>query len=115
MTDVQHRLGVKNMSHLVRKEIQGIWENKYPTEKHIKKYKRSEKELDTLSTNSSPSIKYVCSDLMGKIIKNCHGVRHSNDGINKMEKRNQRENFRILLGFKENDIHKESVFKSNNK
>ena len=50
MIDVQHGLHVKNISHLVRKEIQGIYENKYPTEEQIRKYKHSEKELDTLST-----------------------------------------------------------------
>ena len=41
---------------------------------------------------------------MDKIIKNCSGVKRCNDGINIMEKTNQRVNFRILLGFKENDI-----------
>ena len=41
---------------------------------------------------------------MEKIIKNCRGVKRCNDGINKMEKTNQRDNFRILLVFKENGI-----------
>ena len=31
-------------------------------------------------------------------------MKKGNDGVNRMEKRNQRENFRSLLGFKENDI-----------
>ena len=38
------------------------------------------------------------------MIKNCRGVKRRNDDINKMEKTNQRDNFRMLLGFKENDI-----------
>ena len=38
------------------------------------------------------------------IIKNCRGVKRRNGGINKADKESQRENFRILLGFKENDI-----------
>ena len=46
----------------------------------------------------SNKIKYVRSDLMEKIIINCRGVKKSNrDNTN-------RENFRILLGFKENDL-----------
>ena len=46
------------------------------------------------------------------VIKNCRRV---NDGINKTEKENQRENFRFLLRFKENDIYESkesSVLKS---
>ena len=49
-------------------------------------------------------IKYICSDLMEKIIKNCRGVKNCNDDIDKEEKEKQRDNFRILLGFRENDI-----------
>ena len=37
-------------------------------------------------------------------IKNCGGVKKCNDGINRMKKEEQRDNFRVLLGFKENDI-----------
>ena len=39
-----------------------------------------------------------------KIIKNCRGVKKCNDGINRIEKGKQRENFRALLGFKGHDI-----------
>ena len=46
----------------------------------------------------SNKIKYVHSDLMKKIIKNCRGVKKSN------KYKTNRKNFRILLGFKENDI-----------
>ena len=37
---------------------------------------------------------------MEKIIKNCKGVKRCNDGINRMEKTNQKDNFRMLLRFK---------------
>ena len=42
---------------------------------------------------------------MEKIIKICRGVKKCNDGINRMEEENQRDNFRILLGFKENELY----------
>ena len=41
---------------------------------------------------------------MEKIIKNCRGLKKCNDGVNRMKKTNERDNFRMLLGFKENDI-----------
>ena len=49
-------------------------------------------------------IKYVRSDLMEKITRNCRGVKNCNDDINREEKEKQRDNFRILLGLRENDI-----------
>ena len=42
---------------------------------------------------------------MEKIIKNCRGVKKCNDGVNRGDKENQRNNFIPLLGFKENDIY----------
>ena len=60
-------------------------------------------------------IKYVRSELMEKIIKNCRGVKECKNDINREEKEKQRENFRILLGFTENDIFlikEQSVLKS---
>ena len=41
---------------------------------------------------------------MEKIIKNCRGVQKCNDGIDRMEKEEQRKNFRSLLVFKGHDI-----------
>ena len=38
-----------------------------------------------------------------KIIKNCREVKKCNDGINRMKKEDQRENFRYLFWFKEHD------------
>ena len=101
MIDVQNGLDIKNISDLVRKEMQGIFETK-----------RAEKELDPECNSNSKSAR---SDLMEKIIKNCRGVKKCKDGINKMEKEEQRENFRIILGFRENDImltKEQSVLKS---
>ena len=45
MIDIQNVLGLKNMSDLVRKEIQGIYETKNPTRKQVKEYKRSLQEI----------------------------------------------------------------------
>ena len=70
--DVKERIGVKNMSDLVRKEIWGIFRTKNPTKDQIRKYKRREKELDH---NSTATFVYVHSDLMSKIIKNCGGEK----------------------------------------
>ena len=36
---------------------------------------------------------------MERIIKTCRGVKKCNDGVNRTEKRKQREDFRIILGF----------------
>ena len=44
MIDVEKGLGVKNMSDLVRKYINGIFGNKNPTKEQIRKYKWSGKE-----------------------------------------------------------------------
>ena len=39
---------------------------------------------------------------MEEIIKSCRGVKQSNDGLKRLDKVKQRENFRELSGFKEN-------------
>ena len=60
-------------------------------------------------------IKCVHSDLMEKIIKNCRGVKECKNDINRKEEEKERENFRILLGFKKSDIFltkEQSVLKS---
>ena len=44
--------------------------------------------------------KYARNDLMKKIIRNCRGVKECKHDINREEKEKQRENFRILLGFR---------------
>ena len=72
MYNVQERIGVKNMSDLVRKEIRGIFRTKKPTKNQSRKDKRRQKELDH---NSSATFVYVCSDLMSKMTKNCRGEK----------------------------------------
>ena len=103
MTDVQKGLGLKNMPDLVRKEIQGIYETKYPTEEQKREDMRTESEITKTPADDS-EYKYACSDLMKKIIKSCTGVKQCNDGVNRLEKEKYRENFRTILGFKEYEI-----------
>ena len=103
MIDIQKGLGIQKISDLVRKDIQGIYETKDFTKKQKRKYIRTEQEISKKPTDDS-KINYVCSDIMEKIIKNCRGVKKCNDGINRIEKEGQRENFRATLGFKEHDI-----------
>ena len=57
MIDVQHGLCIKNISDLLRKGICGIFETRNPTNKQIRKYKRSQKEIDGESNSY-----YVCSN-----------------------------------------------------
>ena len=103
MIDVQKGLRIRNISELVRKEIQGIYETKDFTKKQKRKYIRTEQEISKKPTDDS-KIKYVPSDLIERIIKSCSGVKKCNNGINRIEKEKQRENFRAALGFKEHDI-----------
>ena len=92
MHDVQERLGVKNMSDLVRKEIHGIFETKNLTKDQIRKYKRREKELDN---DCNSTFMHVCSDHMSRMIKNWRGDK---------ERREKIDNFRSKLGFRLHDI-----------
>ena len=105
MIDAQKGLGLKNMPDLVKKEIFGIFETKKPTEEKKKKYIRTKSEIIKKPAEDS-KYKYARSYLMEKIIKNFRRVKKCNDGINRMKKEEQRENFRSLLGFKEPDIMK---------
>ena len=55
--------------------------------------------------------KYAKNKLMEKIIKNCGRVKKCNDGVNRFDKEDhQRQNFRILLGFKENEIYEKKEY-----
>ena len=63
MIDIQNRLGIKNVSDLVRKKIHGIFEAKNPTKKQVRKQKRSQKEISKKPTDDS-KIKYARNDLM---------------------------------------------------
>ena len=68
-----------------------------------RKYKRSLADLKNDYVTYSNKIIYIRNDLAEKIIKNCRGVKKSN-GVNREKIEEQRQNFRTLLGFKENDI-----------
>ena len=85
---MQKRLGIKNNHDLARKEVCGIFETKNFTEEQKRKYIRTEREISKILTDNS-KFKYVRSDLMEKIIKNCRGVRKCNDGINRRKKKNK--------------------------
>ena len=60
----------------------------------------------TKQDTDDSKIKYVRSNLMKKVIKTCTGVKQCNDGVKRLEKEKQRENFRTILGFKKHDILK---------
>ena len=45
-----------------------------------------------------------------QIIKNCRGAKQCNDVVNRLAKEKQRENFRQLLDFKENEIYKSKEY-----
>ena len=114
LKDVQDGLSVKNICELLRKEICGIYESKDLTDKQKKKYIRSEYKITKESTDDHKN-KYARSDIMKRITKNCRGVKKCNGGVNTTEKRNQREDFRIILGFQENCVYESkesSVLKS---
>ena len=79
MKNVHNGLGVKNMSDLVLKEIYGIYKTKNLTNKQIRKYKMTEKEIfekyanlseDELSEKSNKNV-YVKNDVMSTVIKRC--------------------------------------------
>ena len=104
MTDAQSGLRLKHISDLLRREMNGIFETKNIAKEQKKKYIRTKKEINKELKNDYYNYKYVKIDLMEKIIKNCRGVKKCSDGVNRMEKENQREHFRSLLGFKENEM-----------
>ena len=94
--DVQNGLGIKNMSDLVRRKICGIFEKNDLTENEKNKYIRSEYEITKKPIDNTQN-KYARSDIVEEIIKNCRGVKNCNDGVNRTEKNNQRDNFRSLF------------------
>ena len=62
------------------------------------KYIRSEYQI-TKNFKDSDLYMYAKNKLMEKIIKNCRGVKKCNDGVNRLDKEDQRRDFRVLLGF----------------
>ena len=83
------------MRGLIRREICGIFEINDLTKEQKKKYIRS--EIEIIKDFGDKKSKYARSDIMEKTIKNCRGVKRSNDGIKRLDKESKRENFRQLL------------------
>ena len=107
MTDIQNGLGIKNMAQMVRQQMLGIFGTKNLTkeqQQQKKQYIRLKCEINKSFNNEFPCCKYARSDITEKIIKNCRGVKQCNDGINRLDKEKQREDFRIFLAFKQNKI-----------
>ena len=81
------------MSDLILKEIYGIYETKSLTNKQIRKYKMTEREIlekydnlrkDELNTKTN-KIVYVKNDVMSTVIKCCRGEKKK-----KRRKKNRR-------------------------
>ena len=62
MNSIQFALGIKNISDLIRKEIQGRWDTEHPTKEQIKKHKRSESEIDIKNDYASNVTRYARSN-----------------------------------------------------
>ena len=83
MKDVGDGSGVKNISDLVLKEIQGISGKKELTKEETKCYKTTEREIfekfaklseDQLNTKSNKNV-FVKNIIMTNIIKHCRGEK----------------------------------------
>ena len=80
------------MYDLVRKELHGTFETNNPTKEQIKRYKLSLREITNKSMDHSKS-KYVRSDLMEQIIKNCRGVKQCKNDIDREENEKKTRKF----------------------
>ena len=105
MKDVENGLGLKWLTGMVENELCGIYEIKRLTKKQRAKYKRTTSEISRELKDYPQNCKFVRNDIMEKVIKNCRGGKQYNDNITRLNKEKQRENFRQLLGFKENGIY----------
>ena len=108
MKDIQDRLGIKNISDLLRKEICDRFGIK-DLEKQKMKYIRSEYQI-TKKIKDSNLYKYAKNKPMEKMIKSCRGVKKCNDDVDRLDKDDQRRDFRILLGSKENEIYERKEY-----
>ena len=83
MKHLHDRLGIKNMSDLVLKEIHGKYERKNLTDEEIRKYKMSEREIfkkyDNLSENERNNRNnkeiYVRNDVIMSVIVRWRGEK----------------------------------------
>ena len=104
MKDVENGLGLKWLRGMVENKTCGIYEIKNLTKKQRREYKRTTSEISKELKNDPQDYEYVRNDVMEAVIKNCRGVKQCNDDITRLDKEKQRNNFRQLLGFKENQI-----------
>ena len=83
MKEIGAGLGVKSISDLVLKEIQGTYEKKKLTKEETKCYKMTEREFfktfydfdeDDLNTKSNKNV-FVKNNIMTNIINNCKGEK----------------------------------------
>ena len=83
MKNVHNGLGIKNMSDLILKQINGWYETKILTNETIKKWKLTEREIfrkydnlseNELNTKSNKKV-YVRNDIMTFVIKHCRGKK----------------------------------------
>ena len=83
MKEIGAGLGVKSISDLVLKEIQGTYEKKKLTKEETKCYKMTEREFfktfydfdeDDLNTKSNKNV-FVKNTIMKNIINNCKGEK----------------------------------------
>ena len=102
MKHVQNGLGLKIIKDRLRRSVQGIFESKSLTKEQRRQYIKIKNEIN--ENLKDKKIKYCRNDIAEKIIKNCRGVGKSNDGVNRLDKENERENFIQLLGFKKNEV-----------
>ena len=102
MKNVQNGLGTKNIRKKLRTTMQDILGTKKLIEEQKQQYIRTENEINKNLKNNL--YKYARNDIIEKVIKNCRGVKKSNDGVKRLDKEKQRENFRKFLGFKENEV-----------
>ena len=93
--DVGDGLGVKNISDLVLKEIQGICGKKELTKEETKCYKMTEREIfekfdklseDKLNTKSNKNV-FVKNTIMTNIIKHCRGEKKRYKGNRRIYKK----------------------------
>ena len=69
------------------------------TKEQKKTYVRSKTEIN--KDLKSSRYTYIRNDIIEKVIKDCRTI---NDKMNRLDKAKKRQNFRELLGFKENQI-----------
>ena len=106
MKDVQDKLGIKNITQHVKDELRSKFETNKLAKEKKQQYLRSEYQIMKVETNNKKD-KVVKNKLIEKIIKNCRGVKKCNDGINRLDKENQRQNFKTILDLKKMKYMKE--------